>query len=484
MRTIALAAAVALLWEPSARAQAATSIVPDAAGSRFGTGTTTTQSGTVTTIDGGTLAGSALFHSFASFSVATGDTARWSTSLTDPARVTLVVNRVTGGSPSTINGRIDSTALANAGFYFINPAGVVFGSGAQVNVPGATWFASASSVHFADGFSFSAVTPNGSTFTVAPVDRFGFLGNEAAISVTGARALTAVPASLNLVGRDVTITGSQIGVSALTLAAAGTASSVPVVGVETASGLNGNIRIDQSSIDVCCNGGGMVAAADTLTAAGTSILNRSGDISVTARVVTLTQSSTIATTSSGTGMAGDINLVASYVTLTDGATISSSAAAGAAGDISLTMPDEVGIVLLDSHGAASAITTFSNSSAGGMISIVNPLAVISNGGAIRAQGQSGGANVLIASEYFIASADRVNQIAVDGAFHLDSNIYDVSNGTAVPSVAFVDASKVLSGQCASARNSGETSRLAVRATGPLAGRLADPGADSAASGCR
>ena len=469
----------ALALPADAFSQTATSIVPDAAGSRFNTGTTAARSGTVTTIDGGMLAGSTLFHSFASFALATGDTAHWTTTLTDPAKIALVVNRVTGGGVSTIQGTLDSRALPNAGFYFINPAGVVFGTGAQVNVPGAVWFASASTVHFADGFSFSAVTPNGSTLSVAPVDSFGFVGNEGAVSVTAVSGLAAASVALELVGRDVTITGSQLAPAALTLAAAGTAKSVPIAEVDKASGLNGTIRIDQSSIDVCCGGGRVVAAADTLTAAGTSILNRTGDIALTARVLRLTQASAIATTSSGTTMAGDINLVTSYVTLTDGATVSSSAAAGAAGDITLTMPDEVGIVLLDSHGPASAITTFSNSSAGGMISIVNPLAVISNGGAIRAQGQSGGANVLIASEYFIASADRANQIAVDGAFHLDSNIYDVSNGTAVPSVAFVDASKVLSGQCASARSSGETSRLTVRATGPLVGAAPATAADGA-----
>jgi filamentous hemagglutinin family protein len=482
MRTIAIA--LAALAAPAAQAQTATSIVPDAAGSRFGTGTTAARSGTVTTIDGGTLAGTALFHSFASFLLASGDTARWTTTLTDPAAITLVVNRVTGGTPSMIDGRIDATALPNAGFYFINPAGVVFGSGAQVNVPGATWFASASSVHFADGQSFSAATPNGSTFSVAPVDSFGFLGNEGGLGLTGASAFTVAPGSLGLVGRDVTITGSQIGASALTLVAAGTASSVPTTGVAAATNLNGTIRIDASRIDACCNGGSIVAAADTLTAAGSTIVNRSGDLAVTARVITLTQGTSLATTSAGTGMAGDIGLTTSHLTLAGGATISSSAAAGAAGDITLTMPDEIGIVLLDSRGSPSAITTSSNSSMGGMIVISNPLAVISNGGAIRAQGQSGGANVLIASDYFIASADRMNQIAVDGAFHLDSNIYDVSNGTAVPSVAFVDASRVLSGQCASARSSGETSRLAVRTIGPLPGAPADPGMAPAGSGCR
>jgi hypothetical protein len=94
--------------------------------------------------------------------------------------------------------------------------------------------------------------------------------------------------------------------------------------------------------------------------------------------------------------------------------------------------------------------------------------VISNGGQILAQGELGGAFVLISSRYFIRSADRENRIAVDGSVALDSNIYDVSSGVNAPTISFLDASKVLSGQCAAARASGETSQLSAKAVGPYA----------------
>ena len=65
-------------------------------------------------------------------------------------------------------------------------------------------------------------------------------------------------------------------------------------------------------------------------------------------------------------------------------------------------------------------------------------------------------------------------IAVDGAIRIDSAIYDVSTGTAPSSLEFLDASKVLLGQCASARATGETSRIGWRNTGPYAAALRAP----------
>src|SRR6185437_7578260 len=97
----------ALFAAGAARAQ--TVITPDVLAGR-GLGTTATRSGTVTTIDGGALVGANLFHSFADFSLAAGDTARWARAAGDGASIRNVVSRVTGGRPSEIDGTLDSTA--------------------------------------------------------------------------------------------------------------------------------------------------------------------------------------------------------------------------------------------------------------------------------------------------------------------------------------------------------------------------------------
>ena len=99
----------------SGQAQVTTTITPD------GTlGTTVTQRGTIHDITGGTRPGNGpnLFHSFDRFSVGTNDTARFS----GPTGIVNILNRVTGGQQSVIDGRLQST-IPGANLYLLNPSG-------------------------------------------------------------------------------------------------------------------------------------------------------------------------------------------------------------------------------------------------------------------------------------------------------------------------------------------------------------------------
>src|SRR4051794_8329980 len=78
--------------------------------------------------DLGKRAGKNLFHSFSTFNVNGGETARF----TGPAGVKNVLARVTGGTPSGIAGTI-RCSIPNANFYLINPAGMAFLPGAQLD---------------------------------------------------------------------------------------------------------------------------------------------------------------------------------------------------------------------------------------------------------------------------------------------------------------------------------------------------------------
>jgi large exoprotein involved in heme utilization and adhesion len=151
--------------------------------------------------------------------------------------------------------------------------------------------------------------------------------------------------------------------------------------------------------------------------------------------------------------------------LLGGAVIETNSLLGAAGDIVIRMPGD-GLLILDSRGPLSLISTSSGPGTGGRIEIASPRAIISNGGGILALGQSGGANVQIRSTYFISSSDRENRVAVSGNILLDSLIYDVSSGTVNRDLSPLDASGVLRGQCAAQRASGEVSQLVVRPVGP------------------
>src|SRR5215471_710763 len=77
----------------------------------------------------GKQVGGNLFQSFGIFGLTTGESATFS----GPATVTNVIGRVTGGSQSSIDGAIKST-ITGANVYLINPAGIVFGPSATINI--------------------------------------------------------------------------------------------------------------------------------------------------------------------------------------------------------------------------------------------------------------------------------------------------------------------------------------------------------------
>lgn len=110
-----------------------------------GVGSIVQQSGNRYDISGGRFSrdGANLFQSFQRFGLNQGEIANF---LSNPA-VQNILGRVVGGDPSYINGLIQVTG-GNANLYLINPAGIVFGANAQLNVPA----------------SFTATTANGVGF--------------------------------------------------------------------------------------------------------------------------------------------------------------------------------------------------------------------------------------------------------------------------------------------------------------------------------
>jgi filamentous hemagglutinin family protein len=187
----------------SGQAQVTTTITPD------GTlGTTVTQSGTVHDITGGTRPGNGpnLFHSFNRFSVGTNDTARFS----GPTGIVNILNRVTGGQQSVIDGRLQST-IPGANLYLLNPSGILFGPNASLDISGAFHVSTADFLRFTDGATFSANVGQNSTLTVAPPSAFGFLNSQPApITVQGSTLQVPEGKVLSVAGGDVQIVGGQL----------------------------------------------------------------------------------------------------------------------------------------------------------------------------------------------------------------------------------------------------------------------------------
>ncbi len=115
------------------------------------TNTTVNSNGNNFDILDGIQKGNNLFHSFKEFSIPTGGTATFK-NYTDIGNI---INRVTGGNISNIDGLIK--AQGNANLFLINPAGIVFGENASLDIGGSFFGSTAQSILFKDGFKFSAV---------------------------------------------------------------------------------------------------------------------------------------------------------------------------------------------------------------------------------------------------------------------------------------------------------------------------------------
>jgi len=113
-----------------------------------GTGTTATPTGNRIDIGGGTRSadGNNLFHSFDRFDVNEGQTANF---VSGPD-INNILGRIVGGEASYINGTIDITG-SNANLFLMNPAGIVFGESASLNVPADFMATTATGIGFENG---------------------------------------------------------------------------------------------------------------------------------------------------------------------------------------------------------------------------------------------------------------------------------------------------------------------------------------------
>ncbi len=248
-------------------------------------GTQVIQNGITHNITGGTRpgGGSNLFHSFGEFGVPMDNIANF---LNDSGLPTSnILSRVTGGNPSNIFGTIQTEGFGNANLFLMNPAGIMFGADATLNVGGATHFTTADYLQLSDGVQFTALpSAQDSLLSISPVAKFGFLGtNPGAILVAGSTLIVEEGETLSLVGGDVDIVSGnlkspdgQINLVSITSPGAGTLGeganievSATQLGRITLSG-NSSINVDgQFGGAIVVRGGSLMVDGSQVTANAT-----------------------------------------------------------------------------------------------------------------------------------------------------------------------------------------------------------------------
>jgi len=350
-----------LLWGLLAVSQAA---VPSAITSDGTLRTTVSQRGTIYDITGGTRPanGPNLFHSFDRFSVGTGDTARFS----GETGIANILSRVTGGQPSAIDGRLEST-MSGANLYLLNPSGVLFGSNASLSVSGSFHVSTADFLRFADGAKFSANLGQESVLTMESPAAFGFLGPmPAPIIVQGSMLKVPHEKTLSVVGGNVQIIGGTLSASSGRIQLASVASPGEVMWSPLA--LTPELRVDsfprlgrlevteQALLDADGTGGG-------------TVLLRGGHLRVDRSQVRARNTGAI----EGTGLGIDLEITAEAI-IANGATLTADSMRGRAGDVRL-MADSIRI-----DGAVISSSVFSEGHlGGGQVTIMATEAIVISG---------------------------------------------------------------------------------------------------------
>ncbi len=198
----------------------------------------------------GRRSGGNLFHSFQFFDLQAGESATFSLHSSGIANV---ISRVTGGAPSLILGSLRLQAAEGApAFFFINPAGLLLGDGASIDVPGAFHASTAAYLRLADGSRWES--GGGSSFSAAAPEAFGFVGGGANLFsssyASGDGGLLRVRSPLISLdgGAFITSEAQAAGRSGAIELLAGEAlmlqGGAAVSGVQTGSGDGGDIRLD------------------------------------------------------------------------------------------------------------------------------------------------------------------------------------------------------------------------------------------------
>ncbi|MDJ0532431.1 MAG: filamentous hemagglutinin N-terminal domain-containing protein [Xenococcaceae cyanobacterium MO_207.B15] len=427
------------------------------------TNTTVSADGNNFTIQDGDRAGNNLFHSFRDFSILN----RGSAFFDNNPDIVNIFSRVTGGNRSNIDGLIRANGSAN--LFLINPAGIIFGRDARLDIGGSFLGSTADSILFPDGIEFSASDTQAQPILTinAPIG-LGFRDNPREI-VNQSRATIETPLvgngrsftgdffttglqvesgnTLALVGGDIVLNGGNLTANGgrIELGSVGGDSFVSINSTESGFVLDydevqnfQDIRISPGTIidtsgeiggDIKIQGSHITLTDSTFQApifvlSDTVGEGKGGSITFDAsEAIKLDGDFTvIATFSDTSGTAGDLKFKTKELSLNNGSLINSDSffRDGQAGDIEIDASELVEVIGTNSFEAFPAsIATFGdlnveNPGAAGNLTINTQRLLIRDGGQVSATtfGTSPAGNVRItASDIEVIAVSENNRFA-------------------------------------------------------------------------
>ena len=374
-----------------------------------------TSQGNTKVINGGTVAGSNLFHSFQEFSVATGESAYFNNSL----NIQNIITRVTGKSISNIDGLLK--ADGNANLFLLNPNGIIFGRNYTLNIGGSFVASTASSIKFTDGGEFSAINPQStSLLSITMPLGLQFPGMPASIINRSANLQVSSGKTIALVGGDISLENGKLAApqGRVELGSVGGESLVslhPTINGWSLGydGINnfGNIQLLTESKVSADNGGDISIRAKDLTvtngsaiSANTSTTANGGQVTIQANKVEVSGASangqifsTIAATSTGSGNSGNIEITTNRLITKEGGDVSvKTVDSGKGGNLTVNASESIELI-----GAVSIpnTTIFSRSGFfaategigdGGNITINTPLLQVLDGARVSVSTRGAG----------------------------------------------------------------------------------------------
>jgi filamentous hemagglutinin family protein len=190
-------AATAVVYFQSAPAGAQS---PQIAPAADGTGTVVIPDRDRFDITGGKTSGDGanLFHTFQQFGLSEGQIANF---ISNP-NIRNIFGRTVGGSPSLINGLLQVTG-GNSHLFLVNPAGIVFGPNASLNVPAAFTATTANGIGFDNNNWLQSIGPNNYASLIGTPNAFAFTTNQPG-SIVNFGSLAVQP------GQDLTLLGGAV----------------------------------------------------------------------------------------------------------------------------------------------------------------------------------------------------------------------------------------------------------------------------------